>query len=94
MNKSIYHLEEAAIGGHPNARHNLGALEDLRGNTYKAAKHFIIAANLGFDGSLKTLRKYYQEGKVRKEDFAAALRAYQAAVEAAKSPQRAAAAEE
>ena len=91
--KAVYHLEKAAIGGHPTARHNLGVCEDQRGFTFRAANHFIIAANLGFDGSLKTLRKFYQEGKVSKENFAAALRAYQAAVDAAKSPQRVAAEE-
>ena len=42
--------------------------------------------------SIKALKKCYQEGVVSKEDFAAALRAHHAAVDAAKSPQREAAA--
>jgi len=25
--KDVYHLEQAAIGGHPNARHNLGVVK-------------------------------------------------------------------
>ena len=51
-------------------------------------RHFIIAANLGHDSSLKALRKGYADGVVSKEDYSGALRAYQAAVEATKSPQR------
>eukprot|EP00984_Skeletonema_dohrnii_P034284 scaffold33516_cov111-Skeletonema_dohrnii-CCMP3373.AAC.2 len=54
-----------------------------------AAKHFIIAANLGHDDSIQALKECYKRGGlVSKEDFAAALRAHQAAVDATKSPQR------
>jgi TPR repeat protein len=86
--KYIYHLEEAAIGGHPEARHNLGCIETNNGNFERAVKHFIIAANLGNDGSLKSLRELYADGHASKEDYASALRAYQAALEAAKSAER------
>jgi hypothetical protein len=58
------------------------------GRIKRAGKHFIIAANLGYDDSLKKLRECYAMGVVQKEDFAAALRAHQAAVDATKSPQR------
>ena len=34
--KEVYHLEEAAIGGHPYARYNLGIHEDRNGNIEKA----------------------------------------------------------
>ena len=51
-------------------------------------KHWIIAAKLGDDGSLEGVRSLYEDGLVSKEDFAAALRGYQTAIEAAKSPQR------
>ena len=54
-------------------------------------KHFIIAAKLGHDGSLEALKEVYEAGAVSKEDFASALRAHQAAVDATKSPQREAA---
>jgi hypothetical protein len=40
--KAIYHLEEAAIGGHPDARFNLGCEEDESGNIERAVKHYII----------------------------------------------------
>ncbi|KAK1741584.1 hypothetical protein QTG54_008062 [Skeletonema marinoi] len=98
MVKVYNHLKEAAIAGHPIARHNLGVVE-LRvvelgiGREDRAVKHWIIAANLGYDTSLKKLRECYAEGFVSKEDFAAALRAHQAAVDATKSPKREEAAE-
>ena len=42
--------------------------------------------------SIEWLTKCYKEGHVSKDDFARALRAHQAAVDAMKSPQREAAA--
>ncbi len=51
-------------------------------------KHWIIAAKLGYDGSLNAIKEGYKEGFVSKEDFAAALRGHQSAVDATKSPQR------
>jgi hypothetical protein len=91
MKKAIYHWEKAAIGGHHLARHNLGCAEERNGRMDRAAKHHIIAANLGYDGSMKALREFYKGGWVTKEDFATTLRAHQAAVDATKSPQREAA---
>eukprot|EP00984_Skeletonema_dohrnii_P015641 scaffold6781_cov78-Skeletonema_dohrnii-CCMP3373.AAC.1 len=85
---AVYHLEEAAIAGHPIARYNLGVIEWINGREERAAKHYIIAANQGHNHSVGKLKKCYKEGSVSKEDFAAALRAHQAAVDAMKSPQR------
>ena len=89
--KEIYHLEEAAIRGHHNARYNLACYERRNGENERAMKHFIIAASLGDDGSIQALKKHYKFGRVSKDDFAAALRAHHAAVKAMKSPQREAA---
>ena len=86
--RELHHLTEAAIGGHPDARHNLGCVEERRGMTDKALKHFIIAAKLGYDKSLERLKELYKAGLVSKEDLAAALRGYHAAIKATKSPQR------
>jgi tetratricopeptide (TPR) repeat protein len=91
--KEIHHLEEAAIGGHPIARHNLGCEEGGSGNIERAVKHFTIAANLGDDESIKALMDNFKDGFVSKDDLAAALRAHQAAADATKSPQREAAEE-
>eukprot|EP00984_Skeletonema_dohrnii_P002719 scaffold942_cov75-Skeletonema_dohrnii-CCMP3373.AAC.5 len=91
--KMHHHLEEAAIGGHPSARFNLGCHEWNNGNTERAVKHWIIAATQGHDGSINELMDEFRNGMVSKDDLAAALRAHQAAVGATKSPQREAAEE-
>ena len=92
--KRLYHLEEAAIGGHPRARYNLGCYEGYNGRIERTIKHFIISANLGYDNAIEALRKEYSHGNISKEDLEAAHRAHQAAVDATKSPQREAAEEE
>ena len=86
--KDICHLEEAAIAGHPDARFQLGAYEARNGRVNRAVKHWIIAANLGYDRSITVLKDCYRDGDVSKEDFATALRAHHVAVKAMKSPQR------
>ena len=89
--KKVYHLEQAAIGGHPTSRHSLGCREWNNGRYKRAAKHFIVAASLGHDDSLKKLKISYQKGRVSKDYFATTLRAHHAAVNAMKSPLREAA---
>eukprot|EP00985_Skeletonema_marinoi_P002565 scaffold1057_cov203-Skeletonema_marinoi.AAC.13 len=91
--KEIHHMEEAAIGGHPGARYNLGCHEWNNDNKERAMKHWIIAANLGEDDSIKALMHGFKKGFVSKDDLAATLRAHQAAVNATKSQQREAAEE-
>ena len=86
--REMYHAEEAAIGGHPEARHNLGCVEWRNGQYNRAVNHYIIAATLGNDLSLKGVKAQYQAGLISKENFAAALHGYQASIEATKSPQR------
>ena len=89
--KQIHHMEEAAIGGHPNARYYLGAHEYFDGNVERAMKHWIISATQGDDDSIKALMIAFKEEYVSKDDLAATLRAHQAAVDDMKSPQREAA---
>lgn len=86
--KEVYHLEEAAIGGHPPARHNLAVVELKNSRFERAKKHLIIAANLGCNESLQELRQLYADGHASKEEYADALRACQAAVVATKSSER------
>ncbi len=86
--KELYHAEEAAIAGDPDARHSLGVYEWNNGRIDKALKHWIIAANLGHDESIQELKDCYKDGLFSKDDFAAALRAHHVAVNAMKSPQR------
>ena len=89
--KEVHHLEQAAIGGHPEARHSLGMFEGINRRYERAARHLIIAAKLGFDESMKNLKLMYKDGLVSKDVFASTLRAHKAAVDAMKSPQREAA---
>ena len=86
--KALHHLTEAAIGGHPDARYNLALMEGRMDRVDRAVKHFIIAAKLGHDDSLTYVKNAYKAGYASKEDFNAALRGYQAAIEATKSHQR------
>jgi TPR repeat protein len=89
--KDLHHLEEAAIDGHPAARYNLACYEGTNGRHERAGKHWIIAANLGDDGSIERLKSGYKARLVSKDDFAAALRAHQATADARKIPKREAA---
>ena len=93
MGKKTFHQIEAAIRGHPYARHVLGCEEFGDCNYERAAKHWTIAATQGDDDSMKSLMKLFSVGLVKKDDLAAALRAHKAAVDATKSPQREAAEE-
>lgn len=86
--KCMYHLEEAAIGGHPLARYHLGCIEWENGNYERAVKHWIISSTQGDDNSIKELMDSYRRGECSKDELGAALRAHQAAVDATKSPQR------
>ncbi len=88
MKMSIYYAEQAAMLGCPDSRYDLGVYDVKKGKYDKAKKHFIMLANIGYDGSLKWLKELYVDGKASKEDYADALRAYQAAVNAAKSRER------
>ncbi len=81
-------MEEAAIGGHVDARYNLGFEEWINGNFERAKNHFIIAASHEHHDSLKAVKDLYAHGHASKEDYANALRAYQAAVDETKSPER------
>ncbi len=89
--KEFHHLEEAAIGGHPEARYFLEKKELDNGNIDRAVKHWIIAATQGEDESIQTLMLAFKDGFISKEVLAATLRAHHAAVDATKSPQREAA---
>ena len=84
----VYHLEKAAIGGHPIARHVLALTEEKNGNMERAVKHYIIAAKVGYELSMKTLWKHYSLGNITKEDLDATLRSHQTAIDEMKSEQR------
>lgn len=60
--RQIYHMEEAAIAGHHLARYNLGLIDRDHGRIDTAVRHWIIAANLGHDDSMKMLKQCYVKG--------------------------------
>jgi len=84
----VYHYEKAAIGGNPYARHNLAIIEYKNGRTERAVKHFIIAANLGYESSMKSVWLEYRDGNITKQDLEDTLRSHKAATDATKSAQR------
>ena len=88
VGKHIYHLEEAAIGGHPEARYHLGFYEQGLENRNRAVMHWIIAARHGHDKSIKALMEAFRQGFLKKDVLAAVLRLHKRAVDATKSPQR------
>ena len=63
-------------------------IEEVIGNIARAVKHFIIAASLGYEESMKELWKYYSAGNITKENLNATLRSHQSAIDATKSLQR------
>jgi tetratricopeptide (TPR) repeat protein len=86
--KAVYLWEKAAIGGHHHARVTLAAHEKIKGRFDRAAKHYIINANLGCNESLKAIKVLFVQRVVSKDEYTAALRGYQAAVNETKSAER------
>jgi TPR repeat protein len=86
--KKVYHWKRAAVGGHPYARHYLAYYELKNGHMERAVKHFVIAANLGYEISMKELWKYFSAGYITKEELEFTLRTHKAAIDATKSVQR------
>ena len=86
--KAKHYWELAAMRGDVQARHNLGCIEGQAGNHDRASKHFMIAAGLGNNRSLETIKRMFMNGDATKDDYAKALRVYQACLVEIKSPQR------
>ena len=53
--KAAYHWEKAAIGGHPQARYNLGSIEEENGNIERSVKHLIFSNRRIDEKALETL---------------------------------------
>ena len=88
MSMAVYHYQIAAMMGHTSARTNLGFVEFEHGYVQRAMRHFMIAAKCGDDDALHNVKEGFKDGHVTKEDFAKALRAYQASCDETKSEQR------
>ena len=92
MKKAEHYFELAAIGGEVIARHNLGVIEQNKGIMDRALKHHMIAVGSGGTKSLEAVKHLYIKGKATKENYAEALRVYQAYLDDIRSDQRDAAA--
>ena len=86
--KAVHYWELAAIRGDVDARLNLGAFENNAGNYDRAIKHFMIAAGGGRNDSLKMIQQMYMTALATKDDYAKALRVYQAYLDEIKSDDR------
>ena len=87
-NKALYYWELAAMGGNEISRHNLGAKEGQAGNMDRALNHLMIAAGFGENDSLENIKQMFMDRDATKDDYAKALRSYQAYLVEIKSPQR------
>ena len=87
-NKAVHYYELAAMGGSVEARRNVGVHEYNAGNIDRALQHYMIAAGSGFTRSLEDIKQMFMNGGVTKDDYAKALKTYQAYLIEIKSPQR------
>jgi len=78
----------AAMQGHVESRHNLGCIEGKKGEHDRAARHFLISANMGYKKSIDTIKRMFIDGEATKDQYAGALKGYQVAVEEIKSHDR------
>jgi len=92
MTMAIHYTEVAAMCGVVDARRNLGVGEYRRGQLERAVKHYMIATEGGSKACLEGIKQLYAVGHATKDDYAKALRSYQAYLDDIKSVQRDAAA--
>jgi len=85
---AVHYYELAAIRGNERARHNLGLVEEKKGDMNRAMRHFMIAVRGGCAGSLDKIKRLYSNGSVTKEDYMKALQTYQEYLGEIKSDQR------
>ena len=86
--KALHYYKLAALGGHSMSRHNLGSIEGRVGNHDRALKHYMIAVKGGNPDSLESIKGMLYRGHASKDDYANALRSYQAYVDEIKNDQR------
>ena len=84
--KANHYCELEAIGGDVAARHNLGTSEFRARNWDRALKHYMIAAGVGYNESVKGIQQLYMAGLATKADYTCALRAYQKCMEILRVP--------
>ena len=86
--RAIRHYEAAALSGDAAARHNLGC-EEFKAKHYDLAlQHWMIAAKMGYQDTLKNVQNMFMIGLLTKADYDGVLRGYQSAIEETRSPNR------
>lgn len=85
---SLLNFHRAAIMGYNPARHMLGVKEENDGNIGRAVKHFMISVRAGHYDSLDAIKILHTDGVATKDEYKAALQAYQAYLDEIKTPQR------
>ena len=83
-----HYYELAATGGDVKARLLLGKMEARAGNGDRALNHFMIAVRDGNLHSLEGIKRLYSKGHATKDEYAKALRLYQAYLVEIKNNQR------
>ena len=86
--KANHYYELAAMGGDVCARHNLGCKEYNASNYQRAYKHYMIAAQSGYNVSLDEVKEGFMRGFVAKDEYEQTLRIYQKRVDAETSDTR------
>ena len=86
--KGVDFFKRAAMKGDAESRCNLGIIEKQEGNFDRAVRHHLISAKMGDVRSLEAIKKAFMFGFATKEQYAEALKGYQAAVEETKSHDR------
>ena len=86
--RAKHYYELAAMKGNTSARYNLGLTEEEVDNWDRAIKHYMIAVRGGDDDSLNNIQQLYSNGHATKEDYTAALQAYQTYLDEIKCSQR------
>jgi TPR repeat protein len=94
--RALEYYELAAMRGHLKSRYNLGVYEERADNIEegwslnigRALRHYMIAVKDGDVSSLRNIKSLYMHGLTTKDDYAKALRLYQAYLEEIKSDQR------
>ncbi|KAL7545256.1 hypothetical protein ACHAWF_008608 [Thalassiosira exigua] len=83
-----YHVERAAMSGHPSARHQLGCAAYKAGRCDKAAKHWIISSRIGWKESLTNLKDMVAIGHATSDQYKEASEGYEKIVDEMETPQR------
>ena len=86
--KSVQFWTKAALQGHVESRYKLGWIEGGKGNFDRAVRHCMISAKMGHKDSLDVIKIAFRNGLATEEQYAEALKGYQAAAEEMKSHDR------